>query len=448
MGPATLRGWCAIGAIAAAALAAYVSLVPFRFAMPADATSLVDVLWRRAEVGVVSRGNGLANIVLFVPFGLCGLAALVDERTRLAAWAGSALLVLAASIGVSVGIEAAQAFVPGRTPSLTDIVAQTIGTGVGMGAWLVLAREARVWAARFSTGHASVIQLALGGYTAVLALYLLLPLDVTVDLGALAEKYRSGRVVLNPLASPTLTWSLVPAMIADLVMAAPVGVFASIAGLGPGERRPAFAAFALAATVFAAGELAQVFVMSRTADVVDLAIGLTGAAIGVGLTSRVLALTAGTADAPPAEAARPTLVMGLFGVTALYASYNLSPFDFNVSSAFIGDRIGRFAAMPFAGYYENAEFKALSDLTVKLAMSAPFGVLAQLLLGGRGRAPSRALATLFLGAAALFFAAVEFGQVLLPSRYPDNTDVLIAVFGTWAAMAFTRRFQARAAEGP
>ncbi len=376
--PARFRVSCAALAVMAAACAAYVSLVPFRFAVPAEIPSLVELLWTNGRVGGMLHGNGLANVVLFVPFGFFGLGALLAERSGWWRWVMAMLAVAAASVATSIGIEALQVFVPGRTPALADIVAQTVGTGVGFAGWMMLGREARVWASRFTTGHTSALRLALGIYTAIYALYLVLPLDVTVDPGVLAERFRNGRIVFDPMQSPALTWDLLPSLIADLVMAVPVGVFASLVGVAPGARRPPLRAFVLAALVFAAGEIAQVFVQSRTADVVDLAAALVGAAAGVGLAPRSArrrrpAVTAG-------RRARPVLVASLAAVTGLYVAYNWSPFDFNLSRDFIASRIGRFLAVPFAGYYQNAEFKALSDATIKLSISVPFGVLLQLLV--------------------------------------------------------------------
>jgi glycopeptide antibiotics resistance protein len=266
---------------------------------------------------------------------------------------------------------------------------------------------------------------------------------VTVDLGVVAERYRDGRIILSPLRSPALTWDLLPSLIADLVMAAPVGVFMSLAGMAPGARRSAARAFMLGGGIFLIGELVQVFVVSRTADVVDLTAALVGVSIGAVLTASIGTVSSGQPGG--AARARPALLMSLIAVTGLYVVYNWTPFDFNLSEEFVAGRVGRLLAVPFAGYYQNAEFKALSDATIKLSLSVPFGVLLQFLVRP-DRVPYRRSATLLvLILATVFFAVVEFGQVLLPSRYPDNTDVLLAVLGVWAGMRFTRQFQPRAA---
>src|SRR5690606_5850890 len=65
--------------------------------------------------------DGLSNILLFAPFGL-GLA-LLGVRPRRAILAGAAL---------SLCIEFTQQFIPGRDPSLSDLVFNTAGTALGV----------------------------------------------------------------------------------------------------------------------------------------------------------------------------------------------------------------------------------------------------------------------------------------------------------------------------
>lgn len=72
----------------------------------------------------------LANIVLFVPFG--GLVALAFPGTR---W----VTVLLVGCLVSTGIELVQLAIPSRVATVSDVIANTAGTGVG----LLLARVRR-----------------------------------------------------------------------------------------------------------------------------------------------------------------------------------------------------------------------------------------------------------------------------------------------------------------
>ncbi|WP_456825347.1 VanZ family protein [Cellulomonas sp. P5_E12] len=75
-----------------------------------------------------------ANIVLFVPFGV-----LVGLLTRLRPWT-----VVGLGLATSAVIELAQLmFLPDRVADVRDLVANTLGTAVGVGVLLVARRRSR-----------------------------------------------------------------------------------------------------------------------------------------------------------------------------------------------------------------------------------------------------------------------------------------------------------------
>ncbi|MGH3704190.1 MAG: VanZ family protein [Agromyces sp.] len=76
----------------------------------------------------------LANIALFVPFGVLVARAFPAVRW----WK----VVLAGAL-TSIGIEAVQLALPTRFPTVSDIVANTIGTAVGLGLTLWWSRARR-----------------------------------------------------------------------------------------------------------------------------------------------------------------------------------------------------------------------------------------------------------------------------------------------------------------
>ena len=104
--------------------------------------------------GAKGLADVLSNIILFAPFGL-GLAAL-GVRPRRAILAGAAL---------SLCIEFTQQFIPGRDPSLSDLVFNTTGTALGLallrGAPRLLAPGA-VAASRLALGAAALAAGILG----------------------------------------------------------------------------------------------------------------------------------------------------------------------------------------------------------------------------------------------------------------------------------------------
>jgi VanZ family protein len=434
-----LQWWCVLAAAGVAILAAYVSVVPFNFAAPPAGLPLTDhLLQGTLRASQISIPNLLANVVMFIPFGFFGAGSFVDERSRLRSWSAAVVLVLGASIVWSLAIETVQVLLPGRTSSLPDVVAQTLGTIAGIGAWAFLAREVRTFTSSFVTGGRRALEGGLAIYAVIRFFLLLQPFNVTVEVSSIMRKFRTGGVVLNPLRSPALDWHLLPSLLSDVVMALPVGVLAAIAGCPRGVRRPAGSAIAMGAAFFVAGEVAQVFVRSRTADVVDLLANCLGVAAGVLLTAVVMARPATSAEGRRTR--HRALEAGLALSLLVYGAINLTPFDFSLSRELIAERIGRLTSVPFAGYYQNQEFKALADLLTKITIALPLGVLFHLRARPDLSPYRRTLTAGWLLVTGLFFLGVEFGQVLLPTRFPESTDVLIGVFAVWLGMRVTRPF--------
>lgn len=133
----------AIALIIVAALIAYGSLYPFHWRDRHEAVGAVSFLlgtWRTWD----RRGDLLANIILYLPFGFFGVHAV---PSRLGRAARLALPILAGAC-FSVAMELMQFHIAGRVTSMGDVYANTIGTALGAAAgtmfiapwrWAVLA---------------------------------------------------------------------------------------------------------------------------------------------------------------------------------------------------------------------------------------------------------------------------------------------------------------------
>lgn len=431
---ADLKRWWVVASVAALGFAVYVSLVPFEFGPAHGAVSGRDIVEAARGVSLRSRGNFLANILLFVPVGFFVMAALIGETRRPLAGLAAGTLVVSLAFGFSWAIESLQQFVPTRTPAAQDVVAQSIGAIVGVIGWVVCGRYASTYTAALIGGARSAFAVGLLAYVAFQGLRLLEPLDVTVDAGILARKWRSGGIVLSPAASPLLTTTAIPDVLADLLFAVPVGTAAALLGVRVGHRRTMGHAILLGGAFFAVGELAQVFVQSRTADVVDFLVNLAGVCVGIWFAHRY------GAKEQESQLEGVVWTACLLAGAVFYAAYQLSPYDFTWSPSMLAARAGAFLRPPFSNYYQATEMAALSEASVKIGLGVPLGVFAALHFRGGRRQSARPRVRAVLITLFCFFVAVEAGQCLLPSRYPDLTDVLLACGGSWLWMALANRF--------
>jgi glycopeptide antibiotics resistance protein len=422
-------------------------LLPFRLQpVPWDAAwtqfAAAMTTWPRR----VARANFLANLLLFVPigFGLAG-AWLADRPRR--HFAGAALIALPLSLLVSFGAEFAQEFAPGRVTSVLDVVAQTLGCGVGLMLWAIGGRALTEWIreSRAKVHHDRVTRV-LVAYAAVWLLANLAPFDITLDVERLGRRLRDGSISVVPFAAPwtpRLWWDVVVTAVSSV----PLGLAATFAGRGAAGRG-LLASVGLGVAGLAAVELAHVFIRSHAADATDLVSGAVGVACGAWVGGRVRPAEPAREVAGPSSATRWAWA-GLVLWCLMLAGYHWQPFDFGLDESMLRQKLSRMSLVPFSAYRRSgSDLNALNTLIAKIGMSIPLGAIAAF---GLPRLVTPVLAaTCFVGAGAVF-GAIELGQFFVPSRVPDPTDVWLGVaasagglwLGRWLISGYDAREQPR-----
>jgi VanZ family protein len=429
-------------ALAVMALAIYGSLLPFdqQWRPIAPAWSTFMALLANPPAERLSRTNFLANILLFVPFGFCLMGARLADRAP-ASRTVAAFAVLVASVLVSTLAEFAQVFARDRIPTRLDIAAQTIGCALGIAAWIAAGPSLTTWLRESRLRMRSDrLARALGAYAALWVFAGLVPFDITVDVGELGRRLRSGMINVVPFGSPMPAWQQVWHAVPLILISIPLGLIGLIGWRHDSRRRSAAAAWALGATAVAALEGVQIFIRSHAADITDVLCGWLGVVLGVWVGTRLPEIR----SAPIAPIDRRRLaVLVATGVWALViCGYHWQPFDFSLDPLLVRDKLANISLVPFAGYRAGSDPNALNSLLSKTAVAAPLGTLAS--FAARGLAvPGRVLLAMWLAAATAFFGAVEAGQFFVPSRDPDPTDTLVGVAASLAGWWLGRRLQQR-----
>lgn len=130
------------------------TLLPFTqdLSVPALRGAFADIQW----IPFVERGRPalwsdvFGNLFLFAPFGVAGWRFLDGRPNRL-------LLLLLSAAAVSLGVEVLQLAIPARRTSVTDLVTDVLGAGIGAGfgrLWEIRGRvAARSWLLRVARGE-------------------------------------------------------------------------------------------------------------------------------------------------------------------------------------------------------------------------------------------------------------------------------------------------------
>ncbi|NDP47118.1 MAG: VanZ family protein [Sulfuriferula multivorans] len=424
-----------MAALAYTTFVIYGSLVPLDFRpIPWD-----EAIARFGEIpflklGIGSRADWMANLLLFIPLSFLWMSALVAGKSRAFAVLATLTLIPAAT-ALSFGIEFSQLFFPQRTVSQNDIMAETLGGAIGVLAWWGGGRRFVGWLQSWQHLHAraALAERLAWVYLAGVCTYNVLPLDLTISLVEIFHKWQSGMVNLIPFGRlPDDAAYALYEIASDALIWTPLALLWRLDGT-----RSAGRAWGMTLATAALLEFLQLFVYSRVSDVTDLFTAAAGAALGSFVGGR-LAKRAATIDhALPWAAWLPFALALGWMVVLLFVFW--FPFDFRSDGAFIKSRLDFIYRVPFEVYYFGTEYRAITEVLRKTLFFAPLGGL---LAWGVARQPWRwrgplfALAMLTL---VMMPAIIELGQVMLPLKIADTTDWFLAWLGGLVGYGVARR---------
>lgn len=428
-------------ACAYTAFVIYGSLVPLDFHRHSweEAWALFRDI-RYLNLGIGSRADWVANILLFVPLAYLWLSASWHGNNLFWRVAAS-ILVLAACAGLSIGIEFTQIFFPPRTVSLNDIYAESLGALIGILLWWASGTALTRWLSgwRAAAGTKALAQRLLYAYLFVLFGYNLLPLDLTISPVEIYHKWHEGRIILIPFTygQAELVQRLYGTL-TDVLIWIPAGVLASLdARYSP---RRIWLRLTAAAVLL---EFLQIFVYTRVTDPTDILTGSLGSALGIWLAMRWQPAAAAAERTEAAGSCGGLIAGGLLWLTLIFAVF-WYPFDFQGDGMFVRNRLAEATSrVPFAIYYFGTEYRAATEVLHKAGLFFPLGVLLALLAARipLGRASLWKMAALaVVGIAA---GLVEAGQLFLPGKLADLTDWTLEMSGGWAGCAFAWRILPR-----
>lgn len=407
----------------------YGSLIPFDYhARPLAETSAAFEAIPYLQLGVASRADWVANILLYIPLAFLLTGAVAGERGPLAAGLGVAAVALGC-IGLAFAIEFAQLYFPPRTVSQNDLIAETIGTAIGIGLWFGAGPRLRALWRRLHVGgpvaHSALLALYLLGYLA-LAFF---PYDLLVSPAELQAK------LANPAAA---TWGLAGScggalscsvkLGVEILVAMPIG--AMLALVAP--RLRAGRAFWIGLALGAVIEAGQLLLASGISQGLSLLTRALGVAWGLTLQH--------TLRLDMLERHARTLRVAVLAAAPVYVALlaMVQGFSGRLEPRWVAaGKLADTHFLPFYYHYFTTETAAMWSLLAQAGAYAPVGIGLWLL---RPRASRSGLAALL---AALLALAIETLKLFVPGLKPDPTNLLIAA----SAAALVNALLARLAGG-
>ena len=248
----------------------YGSLVPLDFnPRPLEAAWRDFLGVRYFALGVESRADWVANLLLYMPLGYL-LSAAMAAQGRPAAQLLSTSAVFVICAALALGVEFTQLFFPPRTVSLNDIGAEIVGAALGIAVWRVWGGALdRLWT-EMERGGLVAIRAAAVVYVLAYLTLSLFPYDFYISAQEFSHKLAAGAygLLMAPAACERLS-ICIGKLGAEIFVVIPLGVFFSMV-LGKAAPR-AYAKAAWCGVVLGLViEVAQLFIASGISQGVSL----------------------------------------------------------------------------------------------------------------------------------------------------------------------------------
>lgn len=397
----------------------YATTLPFDFSASGELVKgRLRGLAERPLRGARSVGDVVSNVLLFLPFGL--LLAIWRAGRGSSLGATLVLAVLSGAL-LSGSVEFAQLYSPQRFSSFVDVVTNTFGSMVGAVTgwtwteriWPVLSvRIRQLLVARPMTGCALAV--AAGLVVAGLS-----PFDVTLkpaDLKVAIEKARPipfGPPWKGPATTPgpwlwareLLTWTLAG------------GLFAmSAREAGRSGNRALSLAVIAAVGLCLVIEAMHVIIPSSDVDMTSVVLALVGSAVGAAPLAR------STGDAR--RWIMPAVL--IWGLAVVLTAWRPWIFAWPQPPFWKPEMV-----VPFWSYFDSRSVADLADVIGQAMAFVPLGML----LAARSWRQSF-VGVILIGI--VFATVLETGQVFVPGRTPDISDVLSAAAGAGLGLVIWR----------
>lgn len=385
------------------------------------------------DLGIDSRADWIANILLYVPLSFLILACFYSKSISYSRFV-IPLFVFIFCSATAVVVEFVQQFFPPRTVSLNDLIAEVSGTVIGIVFWFSFGNQFRNHFRQISFKNSLSVNSSIYIFVASYVFLSLFPFDFVTSIHELSNKLNLGHdgFFINLEVCRESVFRCAIKYVVEILSVVPLGaLFAKL----PFTKNRNILAIGVGFMLGLIIELAQVFIYSNSGQGVSVITRMIGMAIGVHgfefiqRNSNIFRLWLNKTI---------WLILLLYLLVLIAINGWLDQSWGGVDDAW--RKLNETQFLPFYYFYYTSETIAVTSLLSNIASYIPVGGFFWLFVFQN---PDRQkFSNFFVGVIAGFLSVIiETGKLFLDSKHADPTDILIAFAAGAGAYALLMHIQ-------
>jgi VanZ family protein len=388
------------------------------------------------DLGIESRADWIANILLYIPLSFLVMGVFRNYLIKGFFYSICVSVFVAVfCIALAISIEFVQQFFPPRTVSLNDLLAESLGTLIGIMLWFLIGEKLQKYFRLIGQGNWLSIKSAIILFLPVYVFLSLFPFDFVTSMSELDNKLTSGHdsFFFDIEACQDSLLRCVVKLVVEMLVLVPLGgLFAALPYVPYRYGLAVVLGFILGILI----EFTQVFIYSGSGQGLSILTRMMGVAIGVKAYSYFSSLSLHTLR----PKLRKVLFFGLLPYFLLVVSINgwLDGDWISLDSAI--QKLKETQFLPFYYFYYTTETEALVSLLSNIGTYMPVGFwfwLKDFVSPAYKKMPAFGVGLI----AALLAIIVESGKLFLQAKHVDPTDVIIAFVASSASYSLLNQIQ-------
>ena len=426
----------------------YNTLIPFKIIHDSEQLhfNIQNIQWLQFDKRL-SLTDIFGNVLLFIPLGF--LIGLNIKKMR-----PIFRIVLAVIFGflLSLAIEITQLFFLERTTSVIDLFNNTLGSAIGIVCAVFFSSylEEPLFLMIRKLAHSQPLALIIAAIVITHSFASIVPFNVTITVSELKKTFKQANIGLlsyKPLGE-YFNASLKKAeyhqfvwqdFIEDTIYFSILGYLIALCYFR--YWRQYARSFVLSASAallfFPAIEFIQLFIRSRVFDINDIFAGYLGVLFGVGVlymsyhnNPRILE--------KPETGIKTIIPVGLYFLYLIYAGFN--PFNFTLDASVISRDFQPQNLIPFFSYFKKTTIWNIYDMGETALAFVPVAFILHYIWSPQSSSGKQTLQAITISA--LLGLTIEAGQLFLPNRIGEITDVILYALGGYAGILICRWYVA------